>query len=441
MAVSLVIKKEKKMRKPIYLFFIAAIIPALFLSACGPGKAAVNVAASNLSRIENQNIPVSDQEQLVAGNTAFAFDLYQAVRASNGNLVYSPYSISLAFAMAYGGAAGETARQMAEVLHYSLPPAQFHPAFNGLDLDLARRPTQSAYVDEKERFQFSIANSTWAQEDYSFLPAYLDLLALNYGAGMQLVDFKKAPEAARRQINDWVSKQTNQRIQDILPEGSVESRTRLVLANAIFFKAYWGREFNPGFTNPGPFHLLDGSTVNVPMMQKHPEEDYAYAAGDGWKAVSLPYKGGLADMVILLPDEGTFNTFEASLTAEKYQAVVSALQSQRVILSLPKFKFEADLGLKDALVRLGMQDAFTENVADLSGMDGTHLLYLGDAFHKAFIAVDEKGTEAAAATGVLAVPASGPVGADMQINRPFLFFIRDMPSGTVLFMGRVLDPR
>jgi serpin B len=429
------------MRKSVYLFFIAAMIPALFLSACGSGKAAINVAASQLSRVENPNVPAADLEQLVQGNTAFAFDLYQAVRASDGNLVYSPYSISLAFAMVYGGAAGETARQMAEVLHYGLSPAQFHPTFNALDLDLARRPTQSAYVDEEERFQLSIANSTWAQEDYAFLPAYLDLLALNYGAGMHLVDFKNAPGAARKQVNDWVSDQTNQRIQDILPEGSVERRTALVLANAIYFKAHWEAEFNPGFTGPGQFHLLDGSTVDVPMMQKHPEEDYAYAAGDGWKAVSLPYKGGLADMVILVPDEGTFSAFEASLTAEKYQAVVSALQSQRVILSLPKFKFDARLGLKDALVGLGMQDAFTENVADLSGMDGGHLLFISDAFHKAFIAVDEKGTEAAAATGVLAVPASGPMGADMQINRPFLFFIRDVPSGTVLFMGRVLDPR
>jgi len=142
--------------------------------------------------------------------------------------------------MVYGGAAGETARQMAEVLHYSLPPAQFHPAFNGLDLDLARRPIQSAYLDEEDRFQLSIANSTWAQEDYSFLPAYLDLLALNYGAGMHLVDFRHAPQSARKHVNDWVSDQTNKRIQDILPEGSVEAHTALVLANAIYFKAHWG---------------------------------------------------------------------------------------------------------------------------------------------------------------------------------------------------------
>ncbi len=425
------------MRKPINLFFIAAIIPALFLSACGPGKG----VESKLSRIENPNVPGSDLEQLVGGNTAFAFDLYQAVRSQPGNLVYSPYSISLAFAMAYGGAAGETARQMAEVLQYSLPPAQFHPAFNALDLALADRPNQAADVPEKERFQLSIANSTWAQQDWPFLTTYLDLLALNYGAGMHLVDFKNTPEAARQQVNNWVSDKTNKRIQDILPKGSVEPRTRLVLANAIFFKAYWQDEFAAGFTSPGSFTLMDGTTVEVPMMQKHLDEMYAYAAGDGWQAISLPYKGGLAEMVILLPELGKFNTFESSLTAEKYQAAVSAMKSQPVILSLPKFKFETELGLKDALIGMGMRDAFTENVADLSGMDGGHLLFISDAFHKAFIAVDEKGTEAAAATAILAAPASLPSGAEMQIDHPFFFFIRDVPSGTVLFMGRVLDPR
>ncbi len=425
------------MRSPLHLLFIAAIIPALFLSACGPAQ----VAASQLSRVENPNVPASDLEQLVQGNTAFAFDLYRVVRTSEGNLVYSPYSISLAFAMVYGGAAGETARQMAEVLHYSLPPDQFHPAFNSLDLELARRPSQAISVDEADRFQLSIANSTWAQKDYSFLPAYLDLLALNYGAGMHMVDFRNAPEQARKQVNDWVSERTNRRIQDILPEGSVEPRTALVLANAIYFKAHWQSEFNSGFTGSGPFTLLDGTTVDVPMMSQHPEQDYPYAEGDGWQAVSLSYKGGLADMLILLPSQGTIKDFEAGLTAKKYQAVVSALKSERVILSLPKFKFETELGLKEELVGMGMQDAFTENVADLSGMDGTHQLYLSDAFHKAFIAVDEKGTEAAAATAAVAVPASMPVGKDMQINRPFIFFIRDVPSGTILFMGRVVDPR
>ncbi len=425
------------MRKPMKLFFIAAIIPALFLSACGPAQ----VAASQLGRVENPNVPAADLEQLVQGNTAFAFDLYQAVRSQSGNLVYSPYSISLAFAMAYGGAAGETAHQMADVLHYSLSPAQFHPAFNALDLALADRPNQAIDVPEKERFQLSIANSYWAQKDYAFLPAYLDLLALNYGAGMHLVDFNKAPEQARKQVNDWVSEQTMKRIQDILPAGSVNPRTVLVLANAVYFKAHWQSEFDAGFTSPGPFTLMDGSTVDVPMMQKHLDENYAYAEGDGWQAISLPYKGGLADMVIILPKLGTFQDFEAGLTAEKYQAIVSALESQTVILSLPKFKFEAELGLKNALVGMGMQDAFTENAANLSGMDGTHLLYFSDAFHKAFIAVDESGTEAAAATAIVAAPASLPAGAEMQIDHPFFFFIRDVPSGTVLFMGRVLDPR
>jgi serpin B len=425
------------MKKTIYLLFITAIIPALFLSACGTGK----VSNSNLPRIQNPQAPATDLEGLVSGNTAFAFDLYQAVRLSGGNLVYSPYSISLAFAMAYAGAAGDTASQMANVLHYDLPDAQFHAAFNALDQDLAGRPAQVANVAEEDRFQLSIANALWGQQDRTFLPAYLDLLAVNYGAGMHLVDFIHAPDTSRQKINNWVSDQTRKLIQDLFPEGSITPDVVLVLANAIYFKATWQEEFLSGRTNPAPFHLLDGGTVDVPMMAMLPDQTFPYAAGDGWQAIALPYKGSLVEMFIIVPDLGTFNTFEPNLTAESYQSIYSALKSQPVNLSLPKFKFDFGLGLKDVLVPMGMQDAFQPYVADFSGMDGSQLLFLSNAFHKAFIAVDEKGTEAAAATGIIAMPASVPQGAEIRIDRPFLFFIRDVPTGTLLFMGRVVDPR
>ncbi|HEX7541802.1 MAG TPA: serpin family protein, partial [Anaerolineales bacterium] len=237
-----------------YVLFTVLIIPALLLSACGPGK----VAESKLERVTNPEVTASDIEHLVAGNTAFAFNLYQAVRSSDGNMVYSPYSISLAFAMAYGGARGDTATQMADTLQYTLPGDQFHPAFNALDLDLARRPDQAVNVNEKERFQLSIANSLWGQDGWPFLSEYLDLLAVNYGAGMRLVDFEKAPESARRQINDWVSNQTHNRIQDIIPPGMLDSSTRLALANAIYFKATWEHEFDANETSDRPFTLLDG---------------------------------------------------------------------------------------------------------------------------------------------------------------------------------------
>ena len=330
------------MNKRLYFLFTAVIIPALFLSACGPGK----VAASSLDRVLNPGVTASDVDQLVAGNSAFAFDLYQKLLSSTGNMVYSPYSISLAFAMVYGGARGETASQLAQVLHYTLADEQFHPAFNKLDLDLANRPAQVTNVDEKERFQLSIANSLWGQDGWPFLPGYLDLLALNYGAGMHLVDFENAPESARKQINNWVSNQTNKRIENIIPPGMLDPSTRLALANAIYFKATWEHEFDRKETSDKPFTLLDGETVSVPMMGMEKGVNFAYAAGDGWQAVALPYKGGLTEMVVIVPDAGNYEPFESTLTVDRYNEIVAALEPQMVILSMPKFTFEIQLRLE-----------------------------------------------------------------------------------------------
>jgi serpin B len=343
--------------------------------------------------------------------------------------------------MTYGGARGSTATQMASAMHYTLPNVQLHPAFNALDLNLAQRPDQAANVDEKDRFQLTIANSLWGQNDWSFLPDYLDLLAVNYGAGMHLVDFKKSPESARQQINNWIADQTKNRIKNIIPAGALDPSTRLVLANAIYFKATWENEFDANSTSDRPFTLLGGETVNVPMMKQEFSENFSYASGDGWQAVALPYKGGLTDMVIIVPDTGNFESFESGLTAERYNEIVSAMQPEQVILSMPKFTFEASLGLKDTLIGMGMTDAFVPLQADFSGMDGTNQLYIGDVLHKAFIAVDEKGTEAAAATVVMMMAASLPMGIELTIDRPFFFVIRDVPTGTILFMGRVVDPR
>lgn len=425
------------MNKPLYSLFIAFLIPILILSACGQGK----LAESKLERIANPDVPATDSSRLVDGNTAFAFDLYQAVRSGTGNLVYSPYSISLALAMTYGGARGQTADQMAEVMHFTLPSEQYHPAFNLLSLDLSRRPAQAENVDPADRFQLTIANSLWGQDGWHFLPEFLDLLAANYGAGLRLVDFKDHPDSARQQINNWVTDQTKNRIKDIIPPGMPDPTTRLVLANAIYFKALWEEEFDPDVTRDGPFYPLNGEMVRVPMMSQGHEKTFSYAAGDGWQAIALPYKGGLTDMVIIVPDAGDFELFESSLTADRYAGIVSALEPQQVILSMPKFKFESSLGLKDTLIQMGMSDAFDPMLADFSAMDGTRLLYVGDVLHKAFIAVDEKGTEAAAATVVLMMAASMPQGIILEINRPFLYVIRDVPSGTILFMGRVVDPR
>ncbi len=426
------------MNHKLQVIFAALIVISLSLSACGGAQ----VAGSRLERVANPQVPAADSDALVLGNTAFAFDLYHAVRTSTGNLVYSPFSISLALALTYAGAREATASQMAQVMHFTLAPEVLHPAFNRLDLDLAARPAQAAGVDEEDRFELSIANSLWGQQDWPFLPEFLDLLALNYAAGMRLVDFQGATESARRQINDWVSDETRKRIQDIIGPGVLTPDTRLVLANAIYFKATWENEFDPDETVDAPFTLLDGSQVTVDRMGLESGESFSYAAGDGWQAIALPYRGGLADMLIIVPDLGSFDLFEASLDSGSYAAVVSALQQQQVLLRMPKFTFETSLGLSDTLVGLGMTDAFDPSLADFSAMDGSRDLYIGDVLHKAFIAVDEKGTEAAAATVVIMAMSAMPVeGLELTIDRPFLYFIRDVPTGTVLFMGRVLDPR
>ncbi len=414
------------------------LLCSLFLNACGGGS----VTASDLPRQASPAVEPGEVQQVAIGNTAFAFDLYRVLADTPGNHVFSPYSISTALAMTWAGARGNTASQMQSVLHFPFDQEQLHPAYNALDLDLALRPEQAAGVDEDDRFELSIANSLWGQEGWGFLPAYLDLLAQNYGAGLRLVDFENDPEAARQVINKWISDQTHKRIQDIIPPGSPDPSTRLALVNAIYFKAVWEHEFDHDATAPAPFTLLDGTPVSVDRMSMEHGEILAYAAGAGWQAVALPYKGGLTEMVLLVPDLGTFMDFESDLTSDRYAEILAALEVQSVDVSLPKFTFTIDYGLSEILPAMGMSDAFDPDLVDFSGMDGTRFLYIGDVLHKALIAVDEKGTEAAAATVVLMMLSSlPPEGIQMIIDRPFIYLIRDVPTGSLLFMGRVVDPR
>ncbi len=428
------------MKKHLQIVFALAAIASLLLSACRP--AGGMVAASQLERVTNPDATPTELNELVSGNDAFAFDMYQAVRASDGNLFYSPYSISLALAMAYAGARGETASQMTGTLHFTLPSDRFHSAFNALDLDLAQRPEQASGVSEKQRFELSIVNSMWGQRDWPFLPAFLDTLALNYGAGMRLVDYQTAPEPARKAINDWVSDETKGKIEDLIPQGVIDRLTRLVLVNAIYFKAAWEYPFEESLTEDGPFNLLDGSQVSVPMMSLDSSERLGYLDGEDFQAVLLPYKGGLAEMVILLPYEGKFETFETSLTADRFAEILSGIETQSVNLTMPKFSFTRDLSLNEMLVGLGMKDAFDPVLANFSGIDGSRDLYIQAALHKAFIAVDEAGTEAAASTAIIIGLMSMPISEiNIKIDRPFIFAIRDIPTGSILFLGRVVDPR
>ena len=427
------------MKKHLQMVFALVTAASLLFSACGPSGG--EVAQSKLKRVTDPEAAPSDLRELVAGNNAFAFELYQAVLPADGNLFYSPYSISLALAMTYAGARGETVSQMASTLRFTLPDDRLHPAFNALDLDLAQRPEQASGVSEKQRFELSIVNSLWGQRDWPFLPEFLDTLALNYGAGMRLVDYQNAPEPARKAINDWVSDETKSRIEDLIPSGVIDRLTRLVLVNAIYFKAAWEYPFEESLTEDGPFTRLDGSQVSVPLMSLDTPERMGYMEGENFQAVTLPYKGGLAEMVILLPDEGQFETFEASMKAERFAEILSGIETQSVNLTMPKFNFTRDLSLNRTLAGMGMKDAFDPALADFSGIDGSRDLYIQAALHKAFIAVDEAGTEAAAATAIIIGLTSLPISEiNIRVDRPFIFVIRDNPTGTILFVGRMVNP-
>jgi serpin B len=396
-----------------------------------------SVLKSEKPRITSRDVPQGDLDELVSDNCAFALDLYQQLKENDGNLFYSPYSISLALAMTYAGARGETEEQMAQALHFGLSQDRLHPAFNRLDIELAERG-QGAKGKDGEGFRLNIVNAIWGQKDYDFLDSFLDTLAENYGAGLRVLDFIGAPEESRVTINDWVSEQTEGRIEDLIPQGMINLLTRLVLTNAIYFNAAWASPFNENATSDGVFHLINGDQVTVPMMKQ--TEPFGYAEGDNYQAVEIPYDGNELSMVILLPDSGQFSDFEGSLDSSKLAEIIDSVHYQEVALTMPKFEFESSFDLKTTLSDMGMPIAFSDD-ADLSGMDGSHDLFITDVVHKAFVSVDEAGTEAAAATAVIvgltAIPEQ-PV--TVNIDRSFIFMIRDIETGALLFVGRILDP-
>jgi serpin B len=403
------------------------------------GEMDIVLVSSEKPRQSNPQVTESEIGELVAGNNSFALELYQAIRQRDSNLFYSPFSISMALGMTYAGARGNTAQEMAEALNLTLPSERLHPTFNHLDLALKSRPEEVPEGDEGRGFTLNIVNSLWGQEGYSFLPEFLDILAENYAAGLNLLDFASAPEAARQLINEWVMEQTNDRIEDLIPPGMIDALTRLVLVNAIYFNADWASPFDEGFTRDADFTLLDGSTVRAQMMSQ--EKIFSFTSGNGFQAVELPYYGYQTSMVVLHPDPDTFADFESSLDADRLDEIMAGLNGTNMILSIPKFEFEMDLPVAGELKGMGMLEAFEPMEADFSGMDGTRELYIQDILHKAFVSVDEEGTEAAAATAVVVGVASMPTEPiEVKIDSPFIFLIRDMESNSILFVGRVLNP-
>lgn len=390
---------------------------------------------SDLARDRSPNVAPAELTELVAGNAALAAEVYRRAGAAEpGNLFLSPHSISTALVMTYAGAAGSTATQMATALRFTLPEPKLHAAFNALDLELASRA--EAATGDTIPFKLTTANSIWGQDGWPFATPFLDTLAVNYGAGLRVRDFEADPEGARQAINGWVEERTNDRIKDLIPENVIDSTTRLVLTNAIYFSAAWSNPFEAAETADRPFTLGGGQQIAVPTL--HQRTDYGYAEGAGYRVAELPYDGGQLSMVVVEPDD--LAAFEAGLTGPKLAEIAASLEHYQLDLTLPKFRFEAPLDLKPILKDLGMTDAFSD-AADFSRIDGTRSLKITDVVHKGFVAIDERGTEAAAATAVISGPTSVPPSATLVVDRPFVFFIRDRPTGAILFVGRVVDPR
>jgi len=425
------------MKKIMVIVIALVLVLPLITSVQMAQPVAGEVLESDKERITAPDVGTSEQALLVEGNSAFAFELYQALKGEEGNLFYSPYSISLALAMTYAGARGETAEQMADTLQFLLDQDKLHPAFNWLDAELAKRG-EGAEGKDGEGFRLNIVNAIWGQKDYQFLSDFLDVLAENYGAGLRMLDFMTETEKSRLTINDWVSDQTEKRIEDLIPQGAISELTRLVLTNAIYFNAAWAYPFDEDMTGDSFFYLLDGGQVSVPMMKQ--TESFGFTEGEGYQAVELRYDGDELSMVILLPEAGQFEAFEETLNAQQVSDIISSLRPTEVALTMPQFEFESEFSLKDTLAEMGMPVAFS-GAADFSGMTGRRELSISDVVHKAFVAVDEAGTEAAAATAVIMELTAMPdTPVEVTIDRPFIFLIRDIETGAILFVGRIMNP-
>ncbi len=379
---------------------------------------------------------VSDQTVAVEGSNAFAVDLYAQLRAQPGNLFFSPESISTAFAMAYAGASGQTATEMQKVFHFTLPPQRLHPAMGAL---LAQMNAQH------NGYELRVADALWAQQDASFQASYLKLVQADYGAGFHQVNFKLSPDAVRATINQWVEQQTNNKIQNLIGPGVLTPATRLVLTNAIYFKGNWQDQFNKDATQKEEFHLSATQFVMAPLM--HRTGSYSYYDGGAFQALELPYAGNEMSMVILLPkDTAGLPALEKSFTAAAASGWIQKLEPvDKVILTLPSFTMTQQFELSSVLSRMGMPQAFS-NAADFSGMTGKPDFTISAAIHKAYIDVNEQGTEAAAATSIVMrataarMPFPEPPPIVFRADHPFLFLLLDTRSGSMLFLGRVADP-
>jgi len=429
---------------------------------------AMAVAAGCFGKEQQTTREKIEAKSIVEGNNKFAMALYAKLREQKGNLFFSPYSISTALALVYAGARGQTETQMADVLHFPIIVSpdksatggsstivpdrqQFASAFGKIVKDLNARGKKAC--PERSRggsYELTIANALWGQKGYEFLKEFLRLIEANYDGQLNEVDFVTAAEAARNTINSWVEKKTNDKIKNLIGPGVLDEMTRLVLTNAIYFKGNWQSQFKEDRTRPAPFTLLDGDKpvssaverIEVPMMNQTAE--FGYMETEDLQGLELPYVDEELSMIILLPKKiDGLSELEQTFTIENLSQWLGKLGLREVIVSIPKFKMTSQFSLASVLKSMGMTDAFTPDVANFSGMNGKTDLFISAVIHKAYVDVNEEGTEAAAATGVtMRLTSVGPSQIPVfRADHPFLFLIRDNKTRSILFIGRMTNPK
>jgi serpin B len=413
----------------------------------------ISIVLFTLTRLQGAEFDLA-----ATATNQLAVDLHRQLATGNENLCLSPYSIQSALAMTFAGADGETRTEMARVLHFPEAGNAIHGSFASLQRSLEEMSKRSATIADEskktggpsEPITLAIANRLFAQSGYNFLDSFRAFVKQHYGAPFEPLDFRRDSAGATKRINNWVAEQTRDRIRDLIPAGALNEMTRLVLANAIYLKAPWADQFSDAATKPQPFHVRGGATVDLPMMRKE-DQKFGYAKRDGFTAVSIPYSGSELQFVVLVPDEvNGLRALESKLSASML-ADCAKLEEHDVDLSLPKFKFEPPtIALADELQALGMKSAFDQphgsaNFDKMAPRKPNDYLYLSQVFHKTFIAVDEKGTEAAAATAAVMMATSAMVKRsppiEVKVDRPFVYAIQHVPSGACLFLGRVTAPR
>jgi serpin B len=371
---------------------------------------------------------------VINANNQFALDLYSQLKNSEGNIFFSPYSISTALAMTYEGARGKTADEIQSVFHFPTDGNLRKSSFAAIHNQLNK-------TDAK--YKLNIVNALWAQNDYKFLDDYLTTLQQYYAGKATNVDFKNSTEEARQTINKWVESKTNNKIKDLFPQGSLNDMTRLVLTNAIYFKGTWIKQFEKSQTKDEDFRLSSADTIKVPMMRRTDKNaKFNYAEDDNTQILEMPYEGDKLSMMVLLPKNDNLSSLESSLSLEKINGWRNKFREQRVDVFMPKFTFDTKYFMNETLAKMGMPTAFTYD-ADLSGMDGTQNLFIQKVIHQAFVDVNEEGTEAAAGSGVSVglLKSIAPQTTIFRADHPFVFVIQDKDNGNILFLGRVSNPK